>query len=218
MGAVGYGSLDLALRAGYASLRASVTHLRLNLDYYPKSITRGSRVAGSRPPLNLDSVALLARVERTVDHHWRALTGQPSPWVQPEKLVQQLGWLAAQATTTDLPQTEAKRMYDKLRALNVAADAALGDPIAAHANNSTPAYAKPNLNAAKQRPALVVGQDAAEVFNIPPATIRTWAARGKIGRHGSDHKGRVLYDLNEIMAHTKNLANMGKPQKVKGNG
>jgi hypothetical protein len=30
-----------------------------------------------------------------------------------------------------------------------------------------------------------------------PALIRKWAHRGLLQRHGTDHKGRALYDLDE---------------------
>ena len=38
-------------------------------------------------------------------------------------------------------------------------------------------------------------------YGVPPPTVRTWAARGLIQRHGTDAKGRTLYDLDEVVDH-----------------
>ncbi|MCY4726722.1 hypothetical protein NYO98_10570 [Nocardioides sp. STR2] len=40
---------------------------------------------------------------------------------------------------------------------------------------------------------------AAVAVAVRPATIRSWANRGRIARHGQDHKGRTMYDLQEVM-------------------
>lgn len=36
---------------------------------------------------------------------------------------------------------------------------------------------------------------------IRAATIRVWAHRGHVTRIGRDRRGRVLYDLDEILRH-----------------
>lgn len=36
---------------------------------------------------------------------------------------------------------------------------------------------------------------------IRAATIRVWAHRGHVTRIGKDQRGRVLYDLDEILRH-----------------
>lgn len=44
---------------------------------------------------------------------------------------------------------------------------------------------------------LVPTQLAALAAGVPDATIRKWASRGKITRHGTP--GRAMYDLDELM-------------------
>lgn len=39
---------------------------------------------------------------------------------------------------------------------------------------------------------------AAASVGRPAATIRTWARRGLLERHGKDQRGRTLYDLDEV--------------------
>lgn len=47
---------------------------------------------------------------------------------------------------------------------------------------------------------LVDTSAAAVAAGVSPATVRSWARRGKIQRHGTDDKGRTLYGLREIYA------------------
>lgn len=35
------------------------------------------------------------------------------------------------------------------------------------------------------------------LLNVQPATIRQWARRGKLTRHGTDQQGRTLYSITE---------------------
>lgn len=50
-------------------------------------------------------------------------------------------------------------------------------------------------------PPLLLDAYAAElVTGVHPATIRWWAHKGLLTRHGTDAKGRTLYDLAEIEA------------------
>lgn len=35
---------------------------------------------------------------------------------------------------------------------------------------------------------------------VPPSTIRSWASKGLLERHGKDDKGRTLYDRGEVVA------------------
>lgn len=39
------------------------------------------------------------------------------------------------------------------------------------------------------------------LLGIEPATIRQWARRGKLQRHGKDKQGRTLYDIAEARQH-----------------
>jgi len=41
----------------------------------------------------------------------------------------------------------------------------------------------------------------------PAATIRTWAHRGLLHRHGTDRKGRALYDINEAEQLARHIDN-----------
>lgn len=45
---------------------------------------------------------------------------------------------------------------------------------------------------------LVDSQAAAVAAGVSPATVRSWARRGRIERHGLDDKGRTLYSLAAI--------------------
>ena len=35
-------------------------------------------------------------------------------------------------------------------------------------------------------------------LGVNPGTLRSWASRGKVRRHGKDPQGRTLYDLDEV--------------------
>lgn len=39
-----------------------------------------------------------------------------------------------------------------------------------------------------------------EGHKVKPATVRQWATRGLVHRYGCDVRGRVLYDLREVLA------------------
>ena len=45
---------------------------------------------------------------------------------------------------------------------------------------------------------LVDTQAAASAARVKPATIRSWASRGKLEARGTDSKGRRLYSLADI--------------------
>ncbi len=44
---------------------------------------------------------------------------------------------------------------------------------------------------------LADSQAIAIMPNVQPATIRSWAHRGRLQRHGKDQQGRTLYDIAE---------------------
>lgn len=44
---------------------------------------------------------------------------------------------------------------------------------------------------------------AACAARVRPATIRSWAHRGKLTPHGTDAKGRTLYDLDDVYRATR---------------
>ncbi|MFD1659499.1 MerR family transcriptional regulator [Streptomyces caeni] len=50
------------------------------------------------------------------------------------------------------------------------------------------------------RPRTVPTELAALAMGVSPATIRKWASRGKLTRHGTPH--RAEYDLEELRALT----------------
>jgi hypothetical protein len=54
------------------------------------------------------------------------------------------------------------------------------------------------MNSASRRRRTVPTQLAALAAGVSEATIRKWASRGKISRHGSP--GRAEYDLDELLA------------------
>lgn len=62
---------------------------------------------------------------------------------------------------------------------------------------------------------LVDTQAAAHAARIQPATIRSWARRGKLTQHGTDWRGRSLYDLNEVYAAARDTRT-GRPSKQVG--
>lgn len=45
------------------------------------------------------------------------------------------------------------------------------------------------------------------LLDVKPATIRQWARRGKLQRHGKDPQGRTLYAIAEARQHA------AEPQK-----
>lgn len=45
---------------------------------------------------------------------------------------------------------------------------------------------------------LVDTQAAAHAARVQPATIRSWARRGKLERQGSDANGRAMYSLSQV--------------------
>ncbi len=47
-------------------------------------------------------------------------------------------------------------------------------------------------------PTLVDSQAAAAAARVPAGTIRRWAHEGRLTRHGTDHRRRTLYDLDEV--------------------
>lgn len=47
----------------------------------------------------------------------------------------------------------------------------------------------------------------AALLHVSPATVRSWAHRGRISRRGRDHRGRTLYSVAEATA----LATPSKP-------
>jgi hypothetical protein len=51
--------------------------------------------------------------------------------------------------------------------------------------------------AAIHRPHLADTQAIAVFMRRPPATIRWWASKGLLHRHGTGPRGRALYDLDE---------------------
>jgi DNA-binding transcriptional MerR regulator len=48
-------------------------------------------------------------------------------------------------------------------------------------------------------PVIVDTVAAAAAVDVPPSTIRTWASRGLLNRHGTDRRGRTLYDLQDVV-------------------
>lgn len=45
----------------------------------------------------------------------------------------------------------------------------------------------------------------------PPATIRSWAHRGHLTRHGTDPRGRTMYDITEAQQLAARHAALDKP-------
>lgn len=37
------------------------------------------------------------------------------------------------------------------------------------------------------------------LLKVKPVTVRMWAVRGLIERAGSDHRGRTVYDVDEVL-------------------
>lgn len=35
------------------------------------------------------------------------------------------------------------------------------------------------------------------LLGVPPGTVRVWAHRGRLTRHGKDRRGRTLYSIQE---------------------
>lgn len=56
------------------------------------------------------------------------------------------------------------------------------------------------------QPVYVHVYEIAERLGVKPVTIRSWASRGLIRRHGTDHKGRTLYDYAEVMTLRTSMA------------
>lgn len=56
---------------------------------------------------------------------------------------------------------------------------------------------------------------AAHAARVKPATIRSWARRGKLAQHGTDWRGRGLYDLAEVYTAARDTR-MGRPSKQIG--
>ena len=52
------------------------------------------------------------------------------------------------------------------------------------------------------QPLLVDVYAASAATGIKPGTLRVWLHRGKLTRHGHDHHGRTLIDLNEVQSPT----------------
>ncbi len=55
-------------------------------------------------------------------------------------------------------------------------------------------------------PILVDTVTAAVAVGVRPGTIRSWASRGHIRPKDRDHKGRTLYDLQQIMDTAQKLS------------
>lgn len=49
-------------------------------------------------------------------------------------------------------------------------------------------------------PVLVDSAAAAVAAKVRPSTVRSWAKRGKLAKHGQDDKGRTLYNLADVYA------------------
>lgn len=62
---------------------------------------------------------------------------------------------------------------------------------------------------------LVDTQAAAHAARVKPATIRSWARRGKLAQHGTDWRGRSLYDLAEVYTAARDTR-PGRPATTKG--
>lgn len=54
---------------------------------------------------------------------------------------------------------------------------------------------------------------ASKATTVPAATLRTWAARGLIARHGTDAAGRTLYDVDEVLAHVATTGWKARPPR-----
>lgn len=52
---------------------------------------------------------------------------------------------------------------------------------------------------------LVDTGEAAAMCRVRPGTIRQWASRGLLTRHGKDGAGRTLYDVREVKEHAERL-------------
>jgi hypothetical protein len=52
-------------------------------------------------------------------------------------------------------------------------------------------------------PRLADTQAAALAADVKPAQLRSWLHRGALIRHGHDHRGRALIDLDELEALQK---------------
>lgn len=45
---------------------------------------------------------------------------------------------------------------------------------------------------------LADGSAISAAYGVPLSTLRTWADRGKLAKHGRDGRGRTLYDVAEV--------------------
>jgi hypothetical protein len=63
---------------------------------------------------------------------------------------------------------------------------------------------------------LVDSVSAAVAVDRPKSTIRGWAHAGHLTRHGSDARGRALYDLAEVYEIAQKLAKPSKSSKSGG--
>lgn len=52
-----------------------------------------------------------------------------------------------------------------------------------------------------QHAAALTATQLRERFAVQPGTVRVWATRGKVRRHGLDHLGRQLYDVADVARH-----------------
>jgi hypothetical protein len=59
--------------------------------------------------------------------------------------------------------------------------------------------------------ALADTQAIAILLARPAATIRSWAHRGQLTRHGTDRRGRTMYDIGEAQQLAAQLAMVETP-------
>lgn len=53
-----------------------------------------------------------------------------------------------------------------------------------------------------QHAAALTASQLQQRFGVKPGTIRAWALRGKVRKHGLDQLGRQLYDVADVAAHS----------------
>jgi len=211
----------------FAKLAHLITLLRLNLPAlsggsYTKMVS--SRYANSKEPVDMEVMLLLHELEISVDGiFWEVVNQSPAVGEdftgfseQPKRLLFQLGWLNRNANLiTKFPEHQQFDIHTRVADLVSDCEQKLGlswrDEIGAPeaikvALNRTPRY---DEKATAKNPELVLVDaiSAGPELNIQPSTIRKWASRGQVKRHGIDDRGRSLYSLHELAAKAQKVGN-----------